>query len=389
MRTGDDAAQGAADALIEAAADAILIIDLDGTVVRFNRAAEELFGIAAADIRGLPVDRLIPASDRAEHHRHLQSYQPGTATRVVGRSRDLTAVRGDGTLFPIELSVSAIEHDGRPLFMGILRDISHRKRVERELIRAKEAAESADRAKSAFLAAMSHELRTPLNTVIGFAQIIEMRLLGDRSTDRYMEYATSIRRSGEHLLGIIDGILDLSKIEAGVLTLLESPVSLRRVIEESLTLVDTDAGRYGVAVLPVLPDALPPVMADELRLRQILVNLLSNAVKFSDRGGEVVVGARRDAGGGVVLTVRDTGIGMAADDISKALSAFGQLDGSLNRTRDGAGLGLPLSKRLVEMHGGTLEIESAPGKGTCVSVRIPEHRVLPPGTAVVHPAAAP
>lgn len=369
-------AEARTNAIVDTAADAILTIDEEGIVHSFNRAAEEMFGIPAADILWRKIDRLIPVPDSTRHTDYLHAYQPGRTTRVVGQAREILALRGDGTRFPIELSVSSIEVNGRRMFTGIIRDITERKRIERELIQAKEAAESADNAKSAFLATMSHELRTPLNAVIGFAQVIEMRILGTADVDRYTEYAASIRQSGEHLLGIIDDILDISKIEAGDLDLVEQPVDLTDLVGQSLNLVAIQAGQRGIAVSIDLQGDLPPLRGDSLRLRQVLVNLLSNGVKFSKPGGQVTVGALRNGEGGVDLVVRDAGIGMAPEDIPKALSPFSQVDQSIARRYEGTGLGLPLSKRLVERHGGALLIDSTPGQGTTVTVRLPPDRVM-------------
>ncbi|WP_448190051.1 PAS domain S-box protein [Azospirillum sp. sgz301742] len=359
--------------VVEAAADAILTADEEGIVHSFNPAAEAMFGVSAADIVWQKLDRLIPQAVVERHRAYLHRPKP---TPVSGCLNDIQARRADGTLFPIELSVSLLEVQGRRLFTAIVRDVTERKLIEAELIRAKEAAETADRAKSAFLATMSHELRTPLNAVIGFAQVIEMRILGADAIDRYTDYASSIRQSGEHLLGIIDDILDISKIEAGDLHLMEQPVDLTDVVGQSLNLVAMQAGQRGVAVRLDLERELPPLRVDELRLRQILVNLLSNAIKFTDTGGQVTVGARRAADGGVEVRVHDTGVGMAPEDIPKAMARFSQVDQSMTRRHEGTGLGLPLTKRLVEKHGGTLHIDSERGKGTTVTVHLPAERVM-------------
>ncbi|HYG86188.1 MAG TPA: PAS domain S-box protein [Azospirillum sp.] len=358
--------------IVDAAADAILTVDEEGIVHSFNRAAEAMFGIDAADIVWQRIDRLIPQAAMERHQEVCLRQGHG----VIGGAGDIEARRADGTPFPIELSVSTLEAQGRRLFTAIVRDVTERRRIEAELIGAKEAAEAADRAKSAFLATMSHELRTPLNAVIGFAQVIEMRLLGADAIDRYTEYARSIHQSGEHLLGIIDDVLDISTIEAGSLRLDERPVDVTEVVGQSLNLVAMQAGRRGVAVSLELERNLPPLRADELRLRQVLVNLLSNAIKFTDAGGQVTVDVARAADGGLNLSVRDTGVGMAPEDIPKALARFSQVDQSMTRRHEGTGLGLPLAKRLIELHDGTMHIDSAPGRGTTVSVHLPAARVM-------------
>jgi signal transduction histidine kinase len=239
---------------------------------------------------------------------------------------------------------------------------------------AKEAAESANRAKSEFLATMGHELRTPLNAVIGFSEIIMDAVMGPVD-GRYREYARDIHKSGQHLLGLIGDVLDLSKVEAGRLELHEGAVDVGRVIAACRRLVIERARANGVAIEEAVAPDLPPLMADELRLKQIVLNLVSNAVKFTPAGGRVSVAASV-AEGGMTITVADTGIGMRTEDIPAALEPFRQVDDALNRRFQGTGLGLPLAKMLTELHGGTLEIASEPGRGTTVRVRLPESRVV-------------
>ncbi|MDQ2101798.1 PAS domain S-box protein [Azospirillum isscasi] len=379
VRTADALlmAEARTNAIVNAAADAIVTMDGEGIVHSFNPAAEAMFGVPAADMLWNRIDRLIPGIGPLLQDGGLAVYQPGGQARGAGAVREAMAVRGNGgAAFPIELSVSAVETGGRRIFTGIIRDITGRKRIESDLIAAKEAAESADRAKSAFLQIMSHELRTPLNAVIGFAQVIEMRLLGAVEVDRYTDYAGSIRQSGEHLLAIIDDILDLTTIEAGGLSLSEGIVDPSALVGEALNLVAIQAGKRGVPIRIEMEDGLPPLSGDALRLRQVLVNLLSNAVKFSRSGESAMIRARRGAAGGLELSVIDTGIGMTAEDIPKALTPFVQVDQSMSRRYEGTGLGLSISKRLVEAHGGALRIDSTPGRGTTVTVDLPPDRIV-------------
>ncbi|WP_269145332.1 PAS domain-containing hybrid sensor histidine kinase/response regulator [Azospirillum brasilense] len=379
VRTADALlmAEARTNAIVDAAADAIVTMDGEGIVHSFNPAAEAMFGIPAADMLWSRIDRLIPDMVGLLQDGGLAVYQPGGEAHGAGAVREAVAVRGgDGDRFPIEVSVSAVETGGRRVFTGIIRDITARKRSESDLIAAKEAAESADRAKSTFLQVMSHELRTPLNAVIGFAQVIEMRLLGTGEVDRYIDYAGSIRQSGEHLLAIIDDILDITTIEAGGLRLNETPVEPSALVGEALNLVAIQSGKRGVPIRIDLEDGLPMLFGDALRLRQVLVNLLSNAVKFSNPGETAVVRARRGGDGGVELSVTDTGIGIAAEDLPTAMTPFAQVDQSMARRYEGMGLGLSISKRLVEAHGGTLRIDSAPGQGTTVTVALPPSRKM-------------
>jgi signal transduction histidine kinase len=257
----------------------------------------------------------------------------------------------------------------------MLTDATERRRQERALRHAKEAAEAANRAKTQFLANMSHELRTPLNAIIGFSEVISNKLFGELS-DRYRDYGADIVASGRHLLGLINDILDLSKIDLGQATLTEGEVDLARAVQSCLRLMSERAERGGVAVQLALPPDLPHLWADETKVKQIVLNLLSNAVKFTERGGRVTIGAATLADGGLSLSIVDTGIGMRREDIPKAMAPFGQLESTFERRFEGTGLGLPLVQRLVELHGAEFRLDSQPGKGTRADVRFPRARVM-------------
>ncbi|HTI88341.1 MAG TPA: MHYT domain-containing protein [Alphaproteobacteria bacterium] len=244
----------------------------------------------------------------------------------------------------------------------------------REVTLALEAAAAGSQAKSQFLATMSHELRTPLNAIIGFSEMLKHELFGPLGDPRYRDYADSIHGSGHHLLGLINDVLDFSKLEAGRFELQESAIDIRKTIVEALRMVEAQARKTDVDVASELPEMLPLLRLDERRLRQVMLNLLWNAVKFTPPGGCVTVSVAIEEDT-VAIRVVDTGIGMSEEDIPKALDRFGQIDSSLSRRYDGTGLGLPLSKRLVELHGGTLDIVSAVGKGTTVTVRLPGARI--------------
>jgi len=235
---------------------------------------------------------------------------------------------------------------------------------------ARDEAEIANRGKSEFLANMSHELRTPLNAIIGFSEVLNREMFGPL-TARYRDYAKDIHESGQHLLEIIGDILDLSKIEAGRLGLRAEPVDVYPLLKACARLVRERAFDAGVRVIIAEDEPLPKIAADTTRAKQVLLNLLSNAIKFTPAGGTVSLTARLAAGETVEISVTDTGIGMKAEDIPVALERFQQVDSQLSRRHAGTGLGLPLSKALVEMHGGSLRIESTPGSGTTVTASFP------------------
>ncbi|HJP21889.1 MAG TPA: HAMP domain-containing sensor histidine kinase, partial [Alphaproteobacteria bacterium] len=222
---------------------------------------------------------------------------------------------------------------------------------------------------------MSHELRTPLNAIMGFADIMQRNLFGPIGDQRYQEYTVGIRESGEHLLSLINDILDLSKIEAGQALLEEQELQPAALVADCLRLVEVRAAEADLHLQVEGLDDLPALRADRRMVKQILLNLLSNAIKFSHRGGTVTVAGAIDGTRGLSLSVSDRGIGIAAPDIPKAMANFGQVESALDRKYEGTGLGLPLVKSLVELHGGGLDIESELGVGTSVSVWFPPHRL--------------
>jgi signal transduction histidine kinase len=251
---------------------------------------------------------------------------------------------------------------------GTCQDVTEDKAAEQALLRAKQAAETANRAKSSFLATMSHELRTPLNAVIGFAQLLEQQRFGPIGDEKYREYIGHIRESGEHLLAMINDILDLSRVESGHSPLNESAIDLDDLVRRTVALMEAKARDGGLRLEIDLPDHLPRLRGDERAIKQILLNLLANAVKFTPAGGDirVAVGRVEDT---LELSVRDNGIGIAPADHGRVFEPFVQVDSELNRRFEGTGLGLPLVRSLVEQHGGRIFLESAPGEGTCVKVR--------------------
>lgn len=295
------------------------------------------------------------------------------------RNLHLRFTRSDGTIGYWSLAGRPRQDpDGNFLgYRGIGADISAAVNDALALRDAKNAAEAGNRAKSEFVANMSHELRTPLNAILGFSEIIKDRLFGPDATERYFDYTGDIHASAKHLLAIIDDILDLSKIEAGRNLLEESVVSVTEITQAARLLLRDRFEKAGLTLLVEVPEPAPQLCVDPRKFKQALLNLLTNALKFTPRGGTVTLAASFDAEGRFGLLVRDTGIGIAADNIDLVLSPFGQVASVLSRDHQGTGLGLPLARSLIELHGGQLSLASELGVGTAMTLWLPAARVVP------------
>jgi PAS domain S-box-containing protein len=341
-----------------------------------SEGAKDLFGVSAEEILTNP---------KALFDTHGPSYRESFRQRLLEASRTMSIwdveaeiIARDGTrkwthaiARPTKLADGAVQWD------GIILDATRIARREQQLRVEKDQAELANRGKSEFIATMSHELRTPLNAIIGFSEVMQQELLGPLGNPMYQEYSRDILESGRHLLSIINDVLDISKVEAGKIQLNEDDVELDSVIATVLRLMRERAEAAGIAISSEIAEGLPLVKADERLLKQILSNLLSNAIKFTNKGGTAVIGARVE-GDSLVVAVRDSGIGIAAEDIPRALERFGQVDNSLSRKFEGTGLGLPLVKAFTELHGGTFELQSQRDRGTTAIVRLPASRIIPP-----------
>ena len=373
-------------AMLEIAPTAIIAVDQNHAIRLCSKGAAKLFGYAAPETIGLPVTLLF--NDDGTQN----GGKPLTPDDIIQRLRrgEIKGRTQSGTQFPLEGESYELADGGEgALTIMMLTDATERRRQERALRHAKESAEAANRAKTQFLANMSHELRTPLNAIIGFSEVISNKLFGDLN-DRYTDYAGDIVASGRHLLGLINDILDLSKIDLGQATLSEGEVDVSRAVHSCQRLMFERAERGGVHVQVALPPDLPLLWADETKVKQIVLNLLSNAVKFTERGGRVTITAAIMTDGGLTLSIIDTGIGMRSEDIPKAMTPFGQLESTFERRFEGTGLGLPLVQRLVELHGAEFRLDSHPGKGTKAEVRFPRSRVIVPAIAqVITPVIVP
>jgi two-component system, cell cycle sensor histidine kinase DivJ len=382
QRAADNAAaEGAAmyRFLADNAMDLITCHGSDGRIRFASPAAQGLLGRAPETLIGAAPSALVHADDlKAMQAAFVEASYFGRAATAEVRVK-----RADGSHIWCEMRCRpAAQIEGQAAdIVAVTRDISERKAHERELIDARDMAEDANRAKSRFLANMSHELRTPLNAIIGFSEVMTHQMFGPVGSARYLEYAGVIHESGGHLLELINGILDMSKIEAGKFELSEEMFDLEEVAMQSLLFVKLTADRKGVALKMSLPEECRKIFADKRAVKQILVNLLTNGVKFTPRGGEVRLSAARDAGG-IEIAVADTGVGIAPEHLKRLGQPFEQAEGEHVRTQEGTGLGLALVKAFSAMHGGTAEIESALGEGTIVRVRLPYAAITDSGERV-------
>jgi len=277
------------------------------------------------------------------------------------------------------LTISS-KKDGSRIAQGYMLDITEMKTAQAKLDDARRQAEEANKTKSEFLANMSHELRTPLNAVIGFAEVMKDELFGPMG-DRYKDYAENVHASGRHLLDLINDVLDLSKIEAGKIELIEEETDLGTLLSKCRTVLHERASSAGLHIRLEIPAPLPNVIVDNRRIKQVILNLMSNSIKFTVPGGRITLRGELKAPRGLVITVADTGIGMSKDELEVAFEQFGQIDNELSRNHSGTGLGLPITRSLMELHGGELEIESRKGVGTSAHVWLPLTRVVSLGGA--------
>jgi len=374
--------------LLDAAPDAILEVDSQGRIVLINQTAEKMFGYSRDELMGLNVETLVPASMRAGHVAHRTSYTAHPQMRPMGTGLELHAQRKDGSLFPVEISLSPNPNEEGERVIALVRDITARRQVEDRLKAIQEQytaelsaknqqlearnldVERANRLKSEFLASMSHELRTPLHTIIGFSELLTEELEGPLN-DKQKRFLGHILQDSRHLLDLINEILDLSKIEAGRLELQKEEMDFAGCLQEVVGGIQQQAAAKSIR-LEVNNEYRGTLYADRTRVKEILYNLLSNALKFTPDGGHVwvqtVVQGRE-----LHVLVGDTGIGVHPEEHHTIFEKFYQVGSTTKGTREGTGLGLPITRKLVELHGGQIRLESSPGEGSRFSFTLPLH----------------
>lgn len=363
-------------AILDIAADGIVTLDRDGRILRANAGAERLFGAGAGELTDKPFGSLFaPESERVATARLDRLAQGGEAP-AGDEAREIIGRRRHGGLISLHLILGRLDQAGEQ-FCAVFRDITRWKDAEQELVSARQQAEKASNAKSEFLAKISHEMRTPLNAIIGFSEVMMEERFGPVGNERYRDYLKDINTSGDHLVSLLNDLLDLSKIEAGKMELSFERVNLNEITQQSVAIMQPQAARARVVVRSALSMTVPDIIADTRSVRQIVLNLLSNSIKFTGAGGQVIVSTAATDRGEVMLRVRDTGIGMSEKDIEVALQPFRQLTASPRSGENGTGLGLPLTKALVEANRARFSIKSAVNAGTLVEIVFPAARVLP------------
>lgn len=352
----------------------IFITDTDGTIEYVNPKFEEVTGYTQQEAIGKKPNLIkSPQTPKSVHEDLWSTILGGNQWHheIQDRCKDGSEFWAKAIISPIWDADGVITH-----FVALHEDITETKFAKIAAEEARKSAELSSKAKTELLANMSHELRTPLNAIIGFSETMMQSVFGPLGSRQYEEYAGFIHSSGSHLLQLINDILDVSAVDAGKLVLKDEAVDVVDACEVALQMVRAKAMKEQVEVKGIQTANLPRLKADPLRLKQILINLIYNAVKFTPKGGTVSCDAYIDAHRDMVITVSDTGIGMTEEDLTKAMDKFGQVDSSLSRKYDGTGLGLPLTKGLVELHGGVMNITSKPNEGTVVSIHFPPERVI-------------
>ncbi|MUO82311.1 PAS domain S-box protein [Agrobacterium vitis] len=361
--------------ILETATDGVVTISTDGEIRSVNGAASALFNYDEEDIRGKPFVTLFAHESQRAILDYLGGLTGHGVASVLNDGREVIGRESSGGFIPLFMTIGRLSSSNG--FCAVIRDITQWKRTEEELRSAKRAAETANAHKTDFLARVSHEIRTPLNAIIGFADIMADERFGPIGHGRYAEYAADIGRSGRHVLDIVNDLLDISKIEAGEMDLDFIAVGLNETVSEAVAIVQPQANGQRVIIRTALSQSVPNVVADMRSIKQIVLNILSNAIRFTPSGGQIIVSTNYEPNGSVTLRIRDTGIGMTRAELEQAMKPFRQVSPGGARLRgDGTGLGLPLTKAMVDANRASFAIQSTPNEGTLVEITFPSPRVL-------------
>jgi PAS domain S-box-containing protein len=360
--------------VLETATDGVIFLNNDNTIRDINQSAEALFGFDPAMVVGKPFTQLFAVESQRIASDYLSNLNGTGVASLMNDGREVIGREAHGRFIPLFMTIGRLA--GANGYCAVLRDITQWKRAEEELNAARRAAEHASTQKSEFLARVSHEIRTPLNAIIGFSDLMTEERFGPVGNLRYLDYLKDINRSGRHVLDLVNDLLDISKIEAGQQEMDFEAVSLNEALSEAVSMMQPQANRERVIIRSSFASELPEVVADLRSIKQIALNLLSNAVRYTGAGGQVIISTSYELTGGVVVRVRDTGVGMSAQEIEQAMKPFKQINALKRERGDGTGLGLPLTKAMVEANRAAFIISSTPGQGTLVEITFPSTRVL-------------
>lgn len=361
-------------AILDTATDGVVVIGQDGAIRSINSSASALFGFSDNDVRGKSFSILFANESQRAAMDYLSGFSNNGVESLLNEGREVLAREQNGGFIPVFMTIGRLPTSNG--YCAVLRDVTAWKHTEQALQEAKTLAEEASSTKSDFLAKVSHEIRTPLNAIIGFSELMTEERFGPIDNAKYKDYLVDINKSGRHVLDLVNDLLDISKIEAGEQDLTFESVLLNEATEDAISMVQPQANRNGIIVRSSMDSTLPPVVADQRSVKQIVLNLLSNAIRFTQSGGQVVVTTKYTSSGAVILRIRDSGIGMSPREIETAMRPFQQIATRERGQNDGTGLGLPLTKALVEANRAEFEISSEPGKGTSIEITFPPARVL-------------
>jgi PAS domain S-box-containing protein len=361
-------------AILDTATDGVILLDSAGSIRSVNHSAAALFGYEPEELTGKAFSMLFAIESQRAAMDYLNSLSENGVASLLNDGREVIGREAQGRFIPLFMTIGKL--DASKGYCVVLRDITHWKRAEEELVSARREAERTSAQKSEFLARISHEIRTPLNAIIGFSELMADEKFGPIGSERYRDYLNDISRSGNHVLSLVNDLLDISKIEAGAVEMDFEAVSLNEALTEAVAIMQPQANRERVIIRSSLTSRLPDIVADHRSITQIALNLLSNAIRFTGPGGQVIVSTSYEASGDVLLRVRDTGIGMTRQEVEQALRPYKQITTPKHSRSDGTGLGLPLTKAMAEANRANFTIDSNPGRGTMVEITFPSTRVL-------------